>query len=85
MNFKKGNWSTECPKPAMTGYLHIYMHNHLLEALRKFAIDLVRGKDWNTQSFRGEKKKKDQQFELNRPNFKKELSKDNSSQTLLVL
>ena len=57
MNFKKVNWSTKCPKPAMTRYLHIYMRNHPREALRKFTIDLVRWKDWNTQSFREKKKK----------------------------
>ena len=71
MNFKKVNLSTECSEPAMTGYLHIHMHSHLLNALRKFAIDLVRGKNWNTRSFR---KKNDQLFKLNMPKFRKELS-----------
>lgn len=75
MNFKEVNLSTKCSEPEMSGYLHKYGHNHLPNALRKFSIDLLGGKNWNTKSFR----KIDQLFKLNVPKFQKELSTNNIS------
>lgn len=48
MNFKKVNLNIKCSEPEMSGYLHKCVQNHLLNALRKFSIDLLGGKNWNT-------------------------------------
>lgn len=69
MNFKKVNLRSKCSEPEMSGYLYKYVYNHLLNALREFSIDLLGGKNCNTQSFR----KIDQLFMLNVPKFLKEL------------
>lgn len=73
MHFKTVSLRTKCSEPEMTRYLHIYMHHHLPNALGKFAIDLVGGENWNTQSFR----KNDQL--LNMPKFQKEQNVNNIS------
>lgn len=44
MNLKKVTLNTKCSEPKTTAYMHKYVHNHLLNALRNFAVDLLGGK-----------------------------------------